>query len=314
MKSVMHDFQQTFMNNNPTSRNVTANWDMFSSKLNELMEKHIPTKMSSSKHTDPWITNGVKRMCRKKQRLYYKAKKTQHAKDWKNYRDFRKSTQKKIRQNYWSFQNDMLNNPEDKSNKAFWRYIKSKKQDFSSVNSLKQGSKIIFDSKGKAKVFNEQFCSVFTSDSEDTSKLPTFDEPDRSRNGQDRNNTRWSLNSLKRLQSLNIKKATGPDMIPARILKDLATEIAPIVCCIFQQSLDTGCVPPAWRNANITPIYKKGDRSTPANYRPVSIISICSKVIEHIIFSQVMDHYDRIKSSTMLNMISALDDHARPSS
>ena len=100
---------------------------------------------------------------------------------------------------------------------------------------------------------------------------------------------------LKLLQSLNTKKATGPDLIPARILKDLAVEIAPILRCIFQQSLDTGCIPATWRNANITPIFKKGDRSQAVNYRPVSIISICSEVVEHIIFSQVMDHYDHYK-------------------
>ena len=67
----------------------------------------------------------------------------------------------------------MLNNPEDKSNKAFWRFIKSKKQDSISISSPKQGSKVIFDSKGKATIFNEQFCSVFTS--EDTTNLPSFD-------------------------------------------------------------------------------------------------------------------------------------------
>jgi hypothetical protein len=75
-------------------------------------------------------------------------------------------------------------------------------------------------------------------------------------------------------------------------LKDLGEEISPILTIIFQQSLDTGEVPSDWRLANISPIFKKGDRSVPSNYRPVSITSICSKIIEHIIFSHIMDHYD----------------------
>ena len=97
---------------------------------------------------------------------------------------------------------------------------------------------------------------------------------------------------LKLLQEIIIRKATGPDLIPARILKDYAVELAPILTFIFQQSLDSGSVPSDWRTANIVPIYKKGGKSVPSNYRPVSITSICSKLIEHIIFSQVMNHYD----------------------
>ena len=80
--------------------------------------------------------------------------------------------------------------------------------------------------------------------------------------------------------------------ISAHILKTYATEIAPVLTFIFQQSLSSGYVPTDWRLANIPPIFKKGDKSTPSNYRPVSITSICSKLIEHIIFSNVMDHYE----------------------
>ena len=68
---------------------------------------------------------------------------------------------------------------------------------------------------------------------------------------------------VKLLRSLKPNEATGPDAIPARILKDTAVEIAPILTVIFQQSLETGTVPYDWTVANISPIYKKGDRSTP---------------------------------------------------
>ena len=181
----------------------------------------------------------------------------------------------------------MFSDPDDKSNKTFWRFIKSKKQDNVSISSLKSGSKVIFDSKGKASSFNEQFCSVFTS--ENTSDTPNLGD---SPYPTVKHITVTVEGVVKLLHSLKPNKASGPDAIPARILKDTAVEIAPILTVIFQQSLDTGTVPYDWTVANISPIYKKGDCSTPSNYRPVSVTSICSKLIEHIIFSQVMDHFD----------------------
>ena len=59
---------------------------------------------------------------------------------------------------------------------------------------------------------------------------------------------------------------------------------------IFQSSLDQGQLPQDWKSANITPIYKKGNRTDPANYRPISLTSTCSKIHEHIIYSFVSTH------------------------
>ena len=59
---------------------------------------------------------------------------------------------------------------------------------------------------------------------------------------------------------------------------------------IFQASLQQGKVPDDWKQTNVTPIFKKGDRSSAANYRPISLTSVCSKILEHIIHSQIMRH------------------------
>ena len=100
---------------------------------------------------------------------------------------------------------------------------------------------------------------------------------------------------LKLLRSLDVTKATGPDQIPNRALKLAADVIAPILAHIFQQSLDTGELPADWKKANITPLFKKGATSEPANYRPVSLTSVCCKLLEQIVDSQLMKHLDQHK-------------------
>ena len=59
---------------------------------------------------------------------------------------------------------------------------------------------------------------------------------------------------------------------------------------IFARSLSTGVLPSDWQKANICPIFKKGRRDQTSNYRPISLTSICSKVMEHIIFHSIMTH------------------------
>ena len=61
---------------------------------------------------------------------------------------------------------------------------------------------------------------------------------------------------------------------------------------LFQQSLNTGVIPPEWKQTYVTPIYKKGNKADPKNYRPVSLTSIISKTMEHILSSQVMNYLE----------------------
>ena len=99
----------------------------------------------------------------------------------------------------------------------------------------------------------------------------------------------------KLLRNLNPSKASGPDLVPARILKLASQEITPILCTIYQQSFNTGEVPQDWQKANVTAFFKKGDKTNPANYRPVSLTCIACKSMEHIVFSQIMNHLDNHK-------------------
>ena len=98
---------------------------------------------------------------------------------------------------------------------------------------------------------------------------------------------------LTRLVYLNsCHKATGPDGIPGMLLKTAAAEIAPIFRIIFNASLSQNKIPDDWRDAHVSPLFKKGDRNKPSNYRPVSLTSISCKIFEHILFSNIMKHFD----------------------
>ena len=97
---------------------------------------------------------------------------------------------------------------------------------------------------------------------------------------------------LKLLQKLNPNKAAGPDDIEPKVLKELATHIAPTLYVIFGVSLDTGVVPRDWRCANVSPVYKKGDKYIANYYRPIFLTCICCKLMEHIVTSHIMNHAD----------------------
>ena len=90
------------------------------------------------------------------------------------------------------------------------------------------------------------------------------------------------------LERLEPTKAPGPDQIPTKVIKLCANAIAPVLQIIYTQSLEQATVPQEWLSANITPVFKKGNRSTPANYRPISLTSVLCKVMEHIIFHHIM--------------------------
>ena len=84
----------------------------------------------------------------------------------------------------------------------------------------------------------------------------------------------------------------GPDKIPSIILKELSEELSFPLQLIMNKSLADGIVPDKWKTAEVTAIYKKGDKSDPGNYRPVSLTSITCKVMESLIADQIRSYME----------------------
>jgi hypothetical protein len=97
----------------------------------------------------------------------------------------------------------------------------------------------------------------------------------------------------KLLNNIQTSKATGPDTLPNRVLNECSIEMAPAIRAIFQKSIDSGTLPGDWTNANVAPIFKKGGIHQPSYYRPVSLTSVLSKLLEHIVCKHMRNHFER---------------------
>merc|ERR1712055_74012 len=93
-----------------------------------------------------------------------------------------------------------------------------------------------------------------------------------------------------KLEKLERYKSCGSDEVHSYVLPETAKAMAKPLSLIFQKSLDEGTCPEEWKCANVTPIHKKGDRTEPSNYRPVSLTSQVCKVLESIIRDRIVEH------------------------
>lgn len=199
-----------------------------------------------------------------------------------------KETQKALTQARWDYiNNTLLEGLENNNSKPFWRFVKSRRQDNVGVAPLQSDGVVHTDSKDKAQIFNRQFQKVFTQEGDEPMPDPAGPSFP-------------SIGSLeihapgvaKLLSALKVNKASGPDDLPCHMLKELAVDIAPVLTFIFNQSLTTGKLPPDWVKANVAPIFKKGNTNLAENYRPVSLTSVCCKVLEHIVLKHMLTHFE----------------------
>ena len=96
------------------------------------------------------------------------------------------------------------------------------------------------------------------------------------------------------MEDLSYTPDKGTSPYPAvthtnQFLKQVSMEIAPMLTHLFQQSLRDMSIPAVWKQAHVTPVYKKGDRLNPKKYLPVSLTSLICKTMEHVLVSQHLE-------------------------
>ena len=286
MKKDLADFSTEFTEIHNINSPVDQLWTAFKSKCLSSLQKHVPTKMTSQRYSQSWCNRSVRRLSRRKQRAFRKAKQSHKHKDWQRYRNIQKSCQTECKQAFNSYVENIVS--DDKCNKKLFTLIKDRKCDSSGISPLKKEGIPRDDPREKADILNDQFSSVFTKENgTETPDLGPSVIPDLP----NINVTPKGVEKL--LSGLNPHKASGPDELPTRLLRETSEQITPALTLVFQASLHQGTTPSDWNKATVTPIFKKGDKSKPSNYRPVSLTSVCCKVLEHIIHSSIMRFFDQ---------------------
>ena len=184
------------------------------------------------------------------------------------------------------------------SSNDWLRTLKSfiKPHSASVIHPLNKDATIISSNVDKANVFNHYFISQCQLN-DDNSPLPDMNFPN---DIPVLENIVLTPDEVKdTLKSLKLGKASGPDGINNRVLKELAFELASPLCTLFNFSLSNSAVPTFWKEANVTPIFKKDDPSEVSYYRPISLLNTIGKVFEKLVHKHVYNVFssNRVLSS-----------------
>ena len=273
--------------------NACSSFDKFASIVKAGIKECIPRKKAQVKDKPPWRTNPPSSLIRVKQEAWAKYKRARLCSGRKSsaaveaYASFA-NINKDLRyfevKSQAQYENGLIDRFKENP-KLLHSYISSKKSNPSSVGPLKPPSgELCSDPLAVAECLASSFSSVFCK------VTPTCQEPHQVHDGHiDPVNV--SVEGVEsRLLSLDSNTAMGPDGIHPLVLKNCAKHLARPLSTIFKRSLGEGLVPKAWKRSVVIPIFKKGHRFVPLNYRPVSLTPICSKTLEHMIADHLMDY------------------------
>ena len=276
---------------------INRKWELLKSKITASSSNHIPSYQTKEddylrKGKIPLNTN-IRKEIRKKHRCWtrsYETKATHKQKEWKAQRN---KVNRLVREAEIKFETNIANDAKINP-KKLWKYIKSRTKVKSGIASLfnKNTKKLTSNDQEKAEVLARQFASVMVKEPDgETPKLKP------------RTLLAAPLSSIviteemvsKKLKNLDASKSPGPDDIHPRVLKETAPAIVPALTLLFNESLKSHSIPDDWKSGVITAIFKKGEKSDPGNYRPVSLTCIICKILESIIFDFIIKHLRKNK-------------------
>ena len=275
------------------SSSVERLWATFKRILESAMEQFVPKSTVRAPDAPRWLTREIVRLVRRKKRAW-KLTQTHGTQDnINNYKKLEKEVTVKVRSAKRGMEKKLAYSGEN-NQKTFANYIKSKTKAHTGIGPLKDSDgRLVTDEKEMSEKLNKFFASVFSR--ENTSNIPTRDLETNAK----LENVIFTESTIrKQITKLKSNSAPGPDKISAHLLQHAREELLLPLKIIFNLSLKSGTVPQDWRHATVTPIFKKGTKGDPANYRPVSLTSIPCKIFESILKDKIMQH---LMSNNLIN-------------
>ena len=276
--------------------NTDTNWQVktFTDTFLDIMSNFIPNETKRFVPRDtPWITKQLKTMLNRKNRLFRNYKKHGYKEEDKKRIDtFRVECKQAVeiaKLSYLTKLGEKVNDP-NTSQKSYWKIINRvmNKCRASKIPPVLVNNVFIMNCREKAKLFNDFFskqCTpIFNS-----SVLPTINFLT------DKRIDDISIQSdeiIRLIRNLNPNKATGSDGISGQMLLLCDDSVVLPLKIIFQNILETSTYPDMWKLANITPIFKKGNKQLIKNYRQISLLPICGKMFEKIIFNNLYSYLE----------------------
>ena len=266
-------------------------YERFLEKYNDWSIQCIPTKALGTKRMKPWLTKEIRDLISLKKSLWKKQQSTFKSKPavLRLYRETSRKLKKCIKKSVNLFEFKIAS---DKHNpKRLFAYINSKKNLKQSISSLKRpDGTSCTDSKEMVEILNSQFSGVFVD--ENCTDIPVLNNrlPE---SATPLEGIEFNIQDvMTKLKKLDKNKAPGNDGVHPHVISNLSESMAWPLYLIFKKSLDSGDLPDKWKESNVSPLFKKGCRMEPANYRPVSLTSIPCKILESLVRDRLMSHLE----------------------
>jgi hypothetical protein len=252
-------------------------YEQFLEILNIGIRNFIPLIRRSSKKPYPQI---IKELQKKKLRVWRRLKKYYSIQLEFEYNQISSRINSELLKLEISTEKQLLESP---SVNKFYKFVGKRLEKSRVIPALCGNNETAFEDSDKVRLMNEFFYTMFTKDND---TIPTFT---------DRTNGKFAGNLvitpsliINAIHKLNPTTSCGPDKLPAIMFKKLTHCLTIPLTKIFNISMITGTLPAIWKNSIISPIFKKGDPSNPANYRPVSITCVTCRILESIIKQHLM--------------------------
>ena len=269
-------------------RSVNDCAEYLTSTLLEIFQACIPNKEVVVNENDaPWINDDIKSLIKRKQQLFRRWRKNNSDTTKENLSNAQITLQQKIDDAKSRYTENLINklNDPNSSHKTFWsaynKFLNKKK--ITNIPPIENDNSYVTCFREKAELFNSFFSKQCTP-LNDNNYLPPVPYKTRMKLLDFRIDQQKVVTII---NSLNPTKASGPDNISVRMLQLCPNEMSFILKLFFEKILQSGEFPSMWKQANVQPVHKKGSRQLIKNYRPISLLPVCSKILEKLIFDQL---------------------------